>query len=184
VPARTPVYQLEITLQGSRPPVWRRVLVPGNLTLDRLHDVLQVAMGWEDYHLHRFIADGVSYGTPGPEDWVEVSDERKVRLNRLLKEPGQNLLYEYDFGDSWEHTVLLEEVVKSEQMLLHPVCIAGKRACPPEDSGGIWGYEQFREAIRDPKHPEHGEMKAWIGGGFDPDAFDLATVNARLQRLR
>jgi hypothetical protein len=184
VPARTPVYQLKITLQGSKPPVWRRILVPGNLTLDKLHDVLQVAMGWEDYHLHQFIADDVSYSTPDPEDWVEVSDERKVRLNRLLKEPGQSLLYEYDFGDSWEHTVLLEEIIKSEQMLLHPVCIAGKQACPPEDSGGIWGYEQFQEAIRDPKHPEHKEMKAWIGGGFNPEAFDLVSVNAQLQRLR
>jgi hypothetical protein len=184
VPARTPVYQLKVTLQGSRPPVWRRLLVPANLTLDRLHDVLQVGMGWEDYHLHRFVADDVSYGTPDPEDWVEVSDERKVRLNRLLKEPGQSLLYEYDFGDSWEHSILLEQVVRSDLMLLYPVCIAAKRACPPEDSGGIGGYERVLEAIRDPKHPEHREMKAWVGGGFDPDAFELATVNARLQRLR
>jgi hypothetical protein len=184
VPARTPVYQLKITLNDSKPPIWRRLLVPGNLTLNKLHDVIQAAMGWEDYHLHQFTVGDASYSTPHPDDWTEFADERKARLNRLLTQPGESMLYEYDFGDSWEHTVLLEEIVKPEHMLLHPVCIAGKRACPPEDSGGIWGYEQFQEAISDPKHPEHKEMRSWIRLDFDPEAFSLAEVNAQLQRLR
>jgi hypothetical protein len=152
--------------------------------LNKLHEVIQIAMGWEDYHLHQFTVGKTSYSTPHPEDYVEYSDERKARLNRLLTEPNASMLYEYDFGDSWEHVIELEEIIRPELLLLSPVCIAGERAGPPEDSGGIWGYEHFQEAMEDPKHPEHKDMRAWIGGDFDPQAFDLATINAHLQRLR
>lgn len=181
---RTPVYQLKITLLETDPPIWRRILVPGNLTLDKLHDTLQIAMGWEDAHLHQFVVGETSYSVPHPEDYVEHADERKARLNRLLAEPGAGMLYTYDFGDRWKHGVELERVLQPELMLLSPVCVAGECACPPEDSGGVWGYANFKAAIRDPTHPEHKAMRAWIGGNFDPEAFDLATTNARLQRLR
>jgi hypothetical protein len=183
MPPRTPVYQLKVTLQESRPPIWRRIQVPADIPLSTLHKVLQVVMGWQDYHLHQFIVNGEAYGVPDPDDWLEIKDERRVRLNTLLREPKARLDYQYDFGDDWEHRVVLEKVLPGQE-LEHPLCITGKRACPPEDCGGVWGYENFLEAMRDPKHPEHEELLDWIGGEFDPEAFDLGEVNQRLQRIR
>jgi hypothetical protein len=184
MPPRTPIYRLQVTLKGSRPRIWRRLLVPANITLDTLHRALQWAMGWSDSHLHQFISGGTHYGIPDPDDGMEVVDERRTRLNRLLKEPLDKLAYEYDFGDDWMHSLVLEEVIKSDIQLLSPVCLDGARACPPEDCGGIHGYEHLLGVLADPKHPEHREMRGWVGGGFDPEAFNLAMVNACLQRIR
>jgi hypothetical protein len=184
MPPRTPTYQLQVTLQGSRRPIWRRLLVPANISLDTLHRTLQWAMGWQDSHLHQFIFQGTRYGVPDPDDHVEVVDERRTRLNRLLKEPKDELVYEYDFGDDWAHSLMLEEVIRSEIQLLSPVCTAGARACPPEDCGGIRGYEHLLAVLADPSHPEHRERRRWIGGSFDPEAFNLATFNGYLQRIR
>ncbi|NTV64391.1 MAG: plasmid pRiA4b ORF-3 family protein [Oscillochloris sp.] len=177
-PAR--IYQLKITLKDSKPPIWRRVEVSDSVTLGKLHDIIQTAMGWGDCHLHMFTLGLVSYGVPDPSYDEDVRDERRAKLNQLLTEPKQKLSYEYDFGDSWTHVVLLEQVREPEPGVRYPRCTAGKRACPPEDCGGIWGYADFVEAVTDPEHPEHDELLEWAGGEFDPELFDLDEVNAAL----
>jgi hypothetical protein len=174
------IYQLKITLKDSQPPIWRRVEVPDTVTLAQLHQIIQAAMGWYDSHLHQFTIGRVRYGVPDPDDFEEVRDERRARLNQILTAPKQKLVYEYDFGDGWEHIVLLEKVISPEQGTNYPRCTAGKRACPPEDCGGVWGYESLLEAIRDPEHPEHTEMLEWAGEEFDPELFDLPMVNKML----
>ena len=171
------VFQLKVTLRGIRPPIWRRVLVPSDLTLLQLHDVLQVLMGWTDSHLHQFEVAGNFYGTPDPELEVERKNERKVRLNEVLHHPKDRMAYEYDFGDSWEHELVLEKIVPRVPKVRYPVVTGGKRACPPEDVGGVWGYGHFLEAVSDSQHPDHEDMVEWSGEGFDPDAFDVGAAN-------
>lgn len=178
------IARLKITLKDSKPPIWRRVDVPDTITLPKLHAVIQTAMGWQDYHLHQFIVGGTYYSVPDPDDLMDVRDERRVRLNQLLTAPKQKLVYEYDFGDGWEHVVLLEALLEPEPGVAYARCTAGKRACPPEDCGGIWGYASFLEAIQDPQHPEHDTMLAWAGGAFDPERFDLQQVNDALRATR
>jgi hypothetical protein len=179
-----PIYQLKITLRGSKPPIWRRVQVSGDITLYKLHQVIQVAMGWTDSHLHQFTAGGIDYGESAPEWGMEVKSERRAHLNQVAPAEKARFTYEYDFGDSWDHEILVEKIVPPEPGVHYPTCLTGKRACPPEDVGGIWGYEGFLESLRDPKHPEHDEYLEWVGGEFDPEAFDCAGVNAVLQQLR
>jgi hypothetical protein len=180
------IYQFQVTLKGSDPPIWRRIQVP-DCTLGELHDVLQVVMGWEDSHLHQFIVRGEYYGPLDPEDldWgLERKDEEEIRLSEIA-EMGRKVrfTYEYDFGDSWEHEIVLEKILEPEPKVKYPRCVEGERACPPEDVGGVWGYADFLEAIGDPKHEGYAEMKEWIGGKFDPDKFDLNAVNRELRRL-
>jgi len=179
-----PIYQLKITLRGSKPPIWRRVQVPGEITLYKLHQIIQVAMGWMDEHLHQFTIGGINYGEPAPEWGMEVKSERRAHLHQVAPAEKARLTYEYDFGDSWYHEILVEKIVPPEPGVQYPTCVTGKRAGPPEDVGGVWGYEGFLEAIRDPRHPEHDEYLEWVGDEFDPEAFDCAEVNAALQQLR
>jgi hypothetical protein len=174
------IYQLKLMLKGSKPPIWRRVEVDDAITLARLHQIMQAAMGWYDSHLHMFTIAGITYGLPDLYDEHEVRDERRVKLNQLLSIPKQALLYEYDFGDGWLHQVLLEKILEPEAGVTYPRCIAGRRACPPEDCGGLWGYANLLEAIRDPNHPEHTELLAWVGGAFDPERFIIEAANGRL----
>jgi hypothetical protein len=175
------IYQLKITLRDSKPPIWRRLDVPNTMTLAQLHHVIQAAMGWADYHLHQFTVNGVEYGVPHPDDWNEVRNEKSVKLSQFVTGPKFKFTYEYDFGDSWEHIILVEKVLPPEPGVDYPRCITGKRACPPEDCGGVWGYASFLEAISDPDHPEHEELLEWVGGEFDPEAFDCAVVNEALR---
>lgn len=181
----SPIYQLKVTLSDSKPPIWRRVLVRGDTTLAELHRVLQVAMGWWDAHLHQFIVGGTYFGEPHPDysGYVDMNDERKVTLNDIVSGEGFKFAYEYDFGDSWEHVLLVEKVLSPEPGQHYPTCIKGRRACPPEDVGGTWGYVVFLQAIQNPDHPEHEGYLEWIGGEFDPKAFNLDEVNAALQEL-
>jgi hypothetical protein len=184
MPAKKPtqIYQIKITLRDSKPPIWRRVLVPADVSLARLHDIIQTVMGWADYHLHVFTIDGVEYGDP-VQDAGEMGykNEGRYRLSQFVDEEGFKFDYEYDFGDGWEHVVLVEKILPEEKGQRYPVCIKGKRACPPEDVGGVWGYEMFLEAIKDPKHEEHASYLEWVGGSFDPEQFDLDAINARLK---
>ena len=183
--SKVQIYQIKVTLKGSKPPIWRRIQVPCNITLAELHRILQAVMGWWDYHLHQFIVGRTYYGVPHPDyyDYMEMRDESQVRLNQIADE-GSKFVYEYDFGDSWEHVLLVEKVLEPEPDRQYPVCIKGRGACPPEDVGGIWGYYSFLEAIQDADHPEHEDYLEWIGGEFDPEAFDLDEVNERLRALR
>jgi len=177
-----PIYQVKITLMGAQnPPVWRRVLVPAVIRLDRLHEVIQAAMGWQNSHLHAFIDGQTYYSVPDPD--LPYRDERATRLNDLLK-PSERLLYNYDFGDDWDHEILIEETIVAESDARYPRCVAGQGACPPEDSGGSPGYAQLIDIIGDPGHEEHQNMLDWLGldsrGEFDPLRFDPGEANRRL----
>jgi hypothetical protein len=176
------IYQLKVTLKGSNPPVWRRFQVP-DLTLGELHDVLQVVMGWQDSHMHQFVFGGKYYGRSEPGDDMEVDDEDGVLLSQILTGKKPRIVYEYDFGDDWQHDVILEKTLEPKPGIKYPLCLEGERACPPEDCDGVWGYADFLEAIGNPKYPEHREMKAWIGGKFDPERFDVEKVNRELRRI-
>lgn len=179
------VYQLKITLQHIRPPIWRRVQV-ADCGLDELHHVIQHAMGWYDCHLHEYEVGGEHLGDPlqwddGFGGELDVADEGNLTLSQLAADGVKKFRYTYDMGDSWEHQVQIEKVLAAEAGADYPRCVAGKRACPPEDCGGPWGYADFVKAIQDPKHEEHEELREWIGGDFDPEAFSLEGVNDRLR---
>jgi hypothetical protein len=177
------VLQVKISLLGtSKPPVWRRLLIPATIRLDRLHHVIQAAMGWQDCHMHAFADGSCEYGPADPE--LGHRDERKTTLDRLLKRQGERIRYTYDFGDSWEHEIVVEKVLAAEPGARHPVCVAGNGACPPEDCGGVWGYEHLREVLADPADEEHEEMLQWLGlqtdAELDPARFDVDEVNRAL----
>ncbi|HBA40324.1 MAG TPA: hypothetical protein DCZ05_11435 [Deltaproteobacteria bacterium] len=178
------IYQLKITLKESRPPIWRRFQVRSDVTLAKLHRIIQEVMGWFDGHLHQLIVGRIYYGVPDPDDLSETRDERKVRLDQILSVPGRKIVYEYDFGDGWEREIVLEKILSPDPKTRYPRCLDGARACPPEDCGGIYGYADFLEAIRNPEHEEHEEMLEWIGGEFDPEEFDLEAVNQSLKSIR
>jgi hypothetical protein len=177
------LYQLKVTLRGvSKPPVWRRVLVHADASLGDLHEVIMAAMGWDGGHLHMFSDDTTRYGTT-PDD----EDEDLFALADVLVEPGDRLRYTYDFGDDWDHDIKMGKVLPPDadaHASAVPVCLAGKGACPPEDCGGPWGYADLKVTIADPSDEEHEERLEWLGledpSDFDPAAFDLASVNARL----
>jgi hypothetical protein len=178
------VYQLKVTLAGSRPTIWRRLQVPGNLTLGRLHEILQIAMGWQDMHLHLFASGRTVYSPPETDLGFASRNERQVRLREVLTREKERIRYEYDFGDGWEHTIVAEKILLPGTGSERPLCLAGKRRCPPEDSGGILGYERLLAVLRDPADPEHRELTEWVGEDFDPEEFDLEAVNRELGRLR
>ncbi len=182
----TTVYQLKIVLEGIRPPIWRQVLVPADLRLSHLHQVLQIVMGWTDSHLHAFAIGGVHYSMPYEEldDDLDMEDERRVRLSSLVPEAKTRFGYQYDFGDDWQHAILVEKILPAEPDRHYPVCLAGKRSGPPEDCGGSWGYGELLKILKSPRHPDHQEMKQWVGERFEPETVNLEEINQRLRRLR
>ena len=181
------IYQIKVTLLGTSPLIWRRLLVPANLTLEQLHHLLQLAMGWENCHMHEFQIGQKRYGTPDPDDWLmglpPVANERTVRLSSVLGKPGPKAVYTYDFGDTWEHGIAVEKVLAPESGGTYPICLDGKGHGPPEDCGGVPGFYNLLEAIGDPKHEQHGELLEWLGDDFDPEAFSVDDVNRRLAPL-
>ena len=181
-----PVYQLKVTLAEIEPPIWRRLLVPGDIGLLNLHEVIQVSMGWTNSHLHQFIVGKTFYGIPDDEfeDAYPIRDEREFTLAQVATKKGAKLVYEYDFGDSWQHLIVVEDIHAPQGWQPQPKCLAGARHCPPEDVGSTPGYENLLKAIRNPKHREHKEMLEWAGGSFDPEAFSVDEVNEELEKLR
>lgn len=179
----TEIYQLKITLDRIRPPIWRRVLVPANITLGELHLVIQRSMGWHNYHLHAFLIGRMTI--EGPEDRMssEDTEEDRIRLQDIAPAAGMKFKYEYDFGDDWQHTILVEKQLPRAEGTKYPVCTAGRRACPPEDCGGSWGYGELLETLADPESGDHNEMMDWAGGEIDPEQFSVEEVNARLRFL-
>ena len=174
------IYQLKVTLLGTDPPIWRRILVPADLILAKLHDVLQKAMGWENSHLYEFRAGKQIYGRPNREMMSlgfgpTTINDRQVCLDEVLPRVRSKLIYTYDMGDSWEHSVVLEKSLPADPNMTYPVCTGGERACPPEDCGGIPGFYNLLE------NPE--ELRDWIGG-YDPEAFSAEAVNRVLQPRR
>jgi hypothetical protein len=172
------IFQLKVTLQNIKPPVWRRILVDASSTLDQVHEGIQAAFGWWNYHLHEFEIDGTRYGDPDPDDdcGPPTVNEQRIRLDTVVT-AGSTFGYLYDFGDGWSHRVTVEKDLPAETGTTLPACIGGRRACPPEDCGGPWGYENLLQALADPTHPEHRELTDWLGAPFDPEAFDPADFN-------
>lgn len=182
-PPGQPVLQLRVTLQHVLPPISRRLLVPGSVRLDKLHSMFQAAMGWEDYHLHSFRIGNSRYGMPFDDYPDDELDETAVTAAAAVAETPR-FIYEYDFGDRWDHEVVVESNCRLPVGLKFAVCVDGQNACPPEDVGGPPGYASFLEALNDPNDEEHEHMRQWVGRPFDPNDFDLALTNARLQRVR
>lgn len=181
------VMRLKVTLVGSAPPIWRRIETH-DCSLATLHDIIQVAMGWEDCHLHRFQIGQRQFGIPDPLDadfGIRLIDEREARLSQVIAGADQRVkfFYEYDFGDFWQHTIELEGTGSARPGTKYPRCTDGNRACPPEDSGGVWGYAEFLDAIADPEHERHEELIEW-GGEFNPDEFSVDGVNRELRGIR
>ncbi len=172
------IVSLKVTLRSAKPPIWRRLLAPANMTLADLHDVIQVAMGWDSGHLHVFDIDGRSYGDRASVD--DVADENRLTLGGVRKSGVARFGYTYDFGDDWEHAITIEKSLPAAEGTTYPACIAGKRACPPEDCGGPWGYQELLAIIADPAHPERAERLEWLGEDFDPEDFSFEAVNTRL----
>jgi Plasmid pRiA4b ORF-3-like protein len=181
------IYQFKVTLLGTRPPIWRRLLVPADLTLAQLHDALQVAMGWQECHMHEFTAGGRHFGRPDPEDrfmgMPPVENERRVRLSSVFRRIGAKAIYTYDMGDSWEHSIVLEKCFPAAPGIPYPVCTDGRLACPPEDCGGIGGFYDLLDALKDPTHEQHEELRDWVGEDYDPEEFSIEAVNRILTRL-
>ena len=178
------IYQIKVTLMDSKPPIWRRIQVSADVSLAKLHQILQVVMGWTDSHLHQFVIGGKSYGQPDPDYGSEMADERRYKLSQVVKGEKAKFRYEYDFGDNWQHQLLVEKVLPPEPCTQYPRCLTGKRNCPPEDCGGVWGYAEFLEAIQNPDNPEHEDMLEWVGDEFDPEEFDMEEIHRALKRIK
>jgi hypothetical protein len=177
--ANTQIYQLKITLKHIKPPIWRKVQVKSNITLNELHLILNAAMGWTCSHLHDFTIDDKNYAVPDPEFdiYKKIIDDKKIKLNKVLIFEKTKFTYTYDFGDDWEHEIILEKILPIEENVKYPICLKGKRNCPPEDCGSIPGYENLCKAMKDPTNPEHEEILEWVGGEYDPEYFDLEDIN-------
>lgn len=181
------IYQLRIELQHIEPRIWRTTLVPDTLTLGKLDRVVQAAMGWTNSHLHDWHIEGKRYGVPDPE-WGnegDMLDERKFTVGGVLAEGVEEFGYQYDFGDGWEHRIVVEKRLQPQAGYnTWPMCIAGANACPPEDVGGPPGYMDFVQAMRSATHEDHLQMWQWNGGPFDPTAFSANDANRAIRRLR
>jgi hypothetical protein len=176
------IFHMRVTLADVRPTVWRRIAVPGGYTLDRLHRVIQLAMGWQDCHLHSFDIGSVGYGVPDPDGMLEIRDELDFRLDAVAGKDTR-FTYTYDFGDWWEHEIVVEDVLGPELDERYPTCDDGEGDCPPEDVGGVYGYERFREAISDPAHPDHDATVEWFGQRSQSREFDPDRVTALMRRM-
>lgn len=180
------IYPLKISLLESEPLIWRRILVPGNESLGHLHEIIQIVMGWQDCHLHQFIVGKHRYTHLYPElDLDDMEDEFSLTLSEAAPQVRSSFVYEYDFGDSWQHLIFVEKVLLTGfKYPGYPICVDGACACPPEDCGGIWGYEHLLEVISNPEHEEHEEMLEWIGEEFDHEKFGIEQVNKNLKNIK
>ncbi|MFF0142337.1 plasmid pRiA4b ORF-3 family protein [Streptomyces sp. NPDC005227] len=176
------VHTIKVTLRGSRPSVWRRLEVPSGTTLQQFHHLIQAAFGWDGYHMWTFETPQDRYGVADRE--LGIRSAASKRLDQVAPGVGDKFSYTYDFGDNWEHDILVEAITDAEAGIPYPRCLTGRRACPPEDCGGMWGYQYLIEILADPRHEEHDERLEWLGldiaDQFDPAAFDLAEVNSAL----
>jgi hypothetical protein len=175
---------LRVTLDGVTPPVWRRILVPSTISLAKLHEILQAAMGWEDEHLYLFKVQERLYGESDPEWDLPIRNAAQAKLDKIAPSAHARFVYEYDLGDRWLHEIVVEEISRPEDGSHYPVCVGGERACPPEDCGGPPGYEELRRAIANPRRRDYRRFMTWLGGHFDPAAFDLIAVNDDLHWIR
>jgi len=179
------IFQIKVTLNDIEPAIWRQILIKSNTKLFDFHKIIQTAMGWTNSHLHQFVYNNKLYCNPDYEDeWDDENqiDYSKLKINNLLKKENKMIVYEYDLGDGWEHTILLEKILPLEINKKLPICIAGARNCPPEDCGGSGGYEDLLNIIQNPKNDEYDTMMEWLGGDFDPEKFDIKEINKLLRK--
>ena len=176
------VYVVKVTLLGTSPPVWRRILVPGEITLQHLHRTLQTVMGWTNSHLHQFVLPRQRFPHSISRVEPKVANENRTKLGELICSVGAKLLYEYDFGDGWQHELVLEEVLTGDESF-QQICVAGKRCCPPEDCGGPQGFAELLNALGDANHPGHEDVCEWLGD-FVPESFSVDEINRRLRRRK
>jgi hypothetical protein len=184
--ASPPIYQLKIELIEIEPPIRRRIQVPSAIKLCCLHSAIQVAMGWTDSHLHQFEKGDKNYGVPEWDEFDELDliDESKTQLSAVLKSEGESMIYQYDFGDNWQHDIVLEKIIPvTDAGRKAPICLGGERRGPPEEVGGAYGYEEFLEAVCDPAHENYDQFIRWAGGHF-LDEFDLKAVSETLAKMR
>jgi len=190
---RRDLLRIRVELTGILPPIWREILVPAAYSFWDLHIAIQDSMGWLDYHLHEFRfrdswqGGALLIGIPSDELWEDLPEVQpgwEIPITECLSQPGEQAEYEYDFGDSWLHTVTLVSVESRKKGARYPRCIAGERACPPEDCGGVHGYQELLESLLDPAHPEHQSMSRWIPGGWGPELFKPAEVRFDNPRRR
>jgi hypothetical protein len=187
---RVPTYELKVVLLGGKPSIWRRLQVPGDASLDWLHAVLQVAIGWTNSHLHQFTTGDQCYSDTRYhqaefEGDAEILEEREVVLRQIALRKGALFGYEYDFGDSWTHEILVESIRSMDEASVRmAVCLGGSGACPPEDCGGVSGYTELLKTLKNRKHPEYKSTKEWLGRAFDPEVFDPARTNLWLRKLK
>jgi hypothetical protein len=184
------LFTFRIQIAGiTKPPVWRKLVVPDNFTFEHFHHIIQVAFGWDGYHLYQFSEKGYTsdwfIGEPSPEDEDEVRDSRKIKLSQVFGKKGQKFIYVYDFGDNWEHVITLEMI--AEGTAKYADCIDGKGKCPPEDCGGVGGYEDLKVILADPENAEHDSMLEWLGmeedDVFDPAFFDLEVTRKLVKKI-
>ncbi len=181
------VHQIKVTLTGTSPPVWRRFLIPSNVTLHRLHLVIQKVMGWQSIHLYRFQIRRREYAIPEPDDAGYDSNflsAKSAKLGRLLPNKGETFVYEYHFGNRWNHQMIVEDIFQADPQQQYPICLTGSRACPPEECGSTRGYDEFIEALKSPRTKRQKDMLKRIGRGFDPEFFDLELVNDFLRGMQ
>jgi len=183
------VYQLKITLEGFKPAIYRTVLVPDTINLNQLHMIIQESMGWTNSHLHDFSIKERRYTeyfeSDDEDDQGGADDDHEINLAELELKEKDKFMYQYDFGDSWEHTIKLEKILPYDSSVKYPVCTKGAMKCPPEDVGGIWGYAEFLEKVSDPDDEEYEEMLDWVGeDSWNPEEFDLKKVNKVLAKLK
>lgn len=177
------VFKLKITLADIKPAIWRRVETP-DCTLEALHEVIQRCFNWENYHMWEFaVSREERYGARDDEE-MGSTDAGRVSLSQLAARGVKKIAYTYDFGDNWDHVITFEKPVARDAAAKYPRCVAGERAGPPEDCGGPWGYANLLDILADPKHEEYAERLEWVGGEFDPVAFDIKAVNTELAKLK
>ena len=172
------IFKLHISLLGTKPLVWRRIMVPEYFSLEALHSVLQLTLGWQMSHLYDFVIDDRRYAEPDDFDETPV-ESLATSLTDAFQE-NKSLIYNYDFGDAWQHSILIEAKLPSDENFNYPICIGGENACPPEDCGSIDGFEELKLKVADPKHEDHLAMMRWLGGYFDPFSFDPNRINRDL----
>ena len=181
------IFQIQIALKGFKPKIWRRILIPSDLLLSDFHKIIQTTMGWTNSHLHQFIKNRTFYSVKYADDdmWDEMDNvdykKKKIRISDLIKVDKDKIIYEYDFGDGWEHDIILEKVLPVDNKIKYPICLIGKMNCPPEDCGGIWGYTDMLKILRQPDHEEYESFIEWLGDEFDPDYFNKDEVNDLLK---
>lgn len=175
---------MHISLVGTEPPVWRRIKVKADILLSDLHHVIQLAMGWKNYHLYQFSHHGILMGNLVLLEEEDIVSDRDVSLSSILKKEADTMMYEYDFGDSWLHEIRLEDIVEEEKAVFPPVYLDGQRSSPPEDCGGINGYYELLKVLADKKHPEYKEMLTWVGKSFEPEKVDPDRINSSFHSIK